>query len=95
VDARALDSVQSLLAEVDRWVREDRVDHDTCNLMVVGVPNCGKSTLINALHRLSRGAVKGLSIRPVGWNVEHLRTVTRGRPLCVSRLELSSHSELS
>jgi hypothetical protein len=37
VDARTLDSVQNLLHEVDRWVREDRVGHDTCNLMVVSV----------------------------------------------------------
>jgi len=54
VTAHNEDSVKNLLQGIHEWVRKECNKKDALVLMVVGVPNCGKSSLINAMHKAAK-----------------------------------------
>lgn len=63
VSAHQWSSVRLLLEEVRRWLRRECPNEPTLLSMVVGVPNVGKSAVINGLHCLGSGLEQGLQKR--------------------------------
>ena len=49
------------------WLQEEKGGAPTLLLMVVGVPNVGKSALINTLHRLGQPQLAGEGGGGRGW----------------------------
>ena len=55
-DSRAGRAGRELLEAISTRLRAERPQADALLVMLVGVPNCGKSSLVNALRRAAAGA---------------------------------------
>lgn len=79
--------LSKVIEAINRTDRYNRMDSKSFKLMVVGIPNCGKSTLINRLrqHHLGKGgeAVRTGASAGVTRHVEYMVKVSSRPPIYV------------
>eukprot|EP00850_Spirogloea_muscicola_P008946 SM000049S16717 [mRNA] locus=s49:255873:258330:- [translate_table: standard] len=66
ISAQRQSSIRQVLNAAQHWLTQERRDEATLLVMVLGVPNVGKSALINGLHRLAAPVQAQLKRAKVG-----------------------------